>query len=98
MYVLFPLLNFISCYIAQFTHLLWLQPKLVAVSNSVSFANPKAPLYPRLSQGKSWNEVSFIASKSLSCFNIFIVSSAGHVISVLPDSLYKFYTDDSDLD
>lgn len=31
-------------------------PKLVAVSNSISFVNPKAPLYPRLAQGKSWNE------------------------------------------
>ncbi|XP_059442926.1 probable inactive purple acid phosphatase 27 [Corylus avellana] len=30
-------------------------PKLVAVSNSISFVNPKAPLYPRLAQGKSWD-------------------------------------------
>ncbi|KAH6802535.1 purple acid phosphatase 27 [Perilla frutescens var. frutescens] len=30
-------------------------PKLVAVSNYISFANPKAPLYPRLAQGKSWD-------------------------------------------
>ncbi|GFP84410.1 probable inactive purple acid phosphatase 27 [Phtheirospermum japonicum] len=33
-------------------------PKLMAVSNSVSFVNPKAPLYPRLAQGKSWNEMT----------------------------------------
>ncbi|XP_077216496.1 putative inactive purple acid phosphatase 1 [Tasmannia lanceolata] len=33
-------------------------PKLIAVSNSVTFANPKAPLYPRLAQGKSWNEMT----------------------------------------
>ncbi|KAL0313163.1 UNVERIFIED_CONTAM: putative inactive purple acid phosphatase 27, partial [Sesamum radiatum] len=33
-------------------------PKLVAVSNSISFVNPKAPLYPRLAQGKSWNEMT----------------------------------------
>ncbi|OAY47953.1 probable inactive purple acid phosphatase 27 [Manihot esculenta] len=33
-------------------------PKLVAVSNSISFANPKAPLYPRLAQGKSWDEMT----------------------------------------
>lgn len=33
-------------------------PKLVAISNSTSFANPKAPLYPRLAQGKSWNEMT----------------------------------------
>ncbi|KAJ8771544.1 hypothetical protein K2173_026721 [Erythroxylum novogranatense] len=33
-------------------------PKLVAVSNVVRFANPKAPLYPRLAQGKSWNEMT----------------------------------------
>ncbi|KAL3834893.1 hypothetical protein ACJIZ3_009629 [Penstemon smallii] len=33
-------------------------PKLVALSNSISFANPKAPLYPRLAQGKSWNEMT----------------------------------------
>ncbi|KAH7528222.1 hypothetical protein FEM48_Zijuj05G0049600 [Ziziphus jujuba var. spinosa] len=33
-------------------------PKLVAVSNFISFANPKAPVYPRLAQGKSWNEMT----------------------------------------
>ncbi|KAK9278222.1 hypothetical protein L1049_027784 [Liquidambar formosana] len=33
-------------------------PKLVAVSNFISFYNPKAPLYPRLAQGKSWNEMT----------------------------------------
>ncbi|KAL9667046.1 hypothetical protein QQ045_001391 [Rhodiola kirilowii] len=34
------------------------QPKAVSVSNSVKFANPKAPLYPRLAQGKEWNEMT----------------------------------------
>ncbi|KAG9446001.1 hypothetical protein H6P81_012129 [Aristolochia fimbriata] len=33
-------------------------PKLVAVSNHISFANPKAPGYPRLAQGRSWNEMT----------------------------------------
>ncbi|KAL6556950.1 putative inactive purple acid phosphatase 24 [Orobanche hederae] len=33
-------------------------PQLMAVSKSISFANPKAPLYPRLAQGKSWNEMA----------------------------------------
>ncbi|KAL5201042.1 hypothetical protein ABZP36_035396 [Zizania latifolia] len=33
-------------------------PKLVAVSNKISFANPKAPVFPRLSQGKEWNEMA----------------------------------------
>ncbi|PON72154.1 Acid phosphatase [Trema orientale] len=33
-------------------------PKLVAVSNVITFANPKAPLYPRLAQGKHWNEMT----------------------------------------
>ena len=33
------------------------QPKLVAVSNQVAFANPNAPVYPCLAQGKQWNEV-----------------------------------------
>ncbi|GER43662.1 purple acid phosphatase 27 [Striga asiatica] len=33
-------------------------PQLRAVSNSISFKNPKAPLYPRLAQGKSWNEMT----------------------------------------
>ncbi|KAK1565791.1 hypothetical protein Q3G72_035195 [Acer saccharum] len=33
-------------------------PKLVAVSNSISFANPKEPQYPRLAQGKSWDEMT----------------------------------------
>ncbi|XP_031099292.1 probable inactive purple acid phosphatase 1 isoform X1 [Ipomoea triloba] len=35
-----------------------LTPKLVAVSNTVAFANPNAPLYPRLAQGKTWNEMT----------------------------------------
>ena len=34
------------------------QPKLVAISNTIAFANPNAPVYPRLAQGKMWNEVS----------------------------------------
>ncbi|KAL8143944.1 hypothetical protein V2J09_016976 [Rumex salicifolius] len=33
-------------------------PKFVAVSNSISFANPKAPLYPRLALGKTWNKMT----------------------------------------
>ncbi|KAK7291552.1 hypothetical protein RIF29_06790 [Crotalaria pallida] len=33
-------------------------PQLVAISNFISFANPKAPLYPRLAQGKSWDEMT----------------------------------------
>jgi hypothetical protein len=36
-----------------------LQPKLVAVSSKIAFANPKAPVYPRLALGKAWNEVGF---------------------------------------
>ncbi|XP_021759419.1 probable inactive purple acid phosphatase 27 [Chenopodium quinoa] len=30
-------------------------PKLVAVSNTISFANPKAPVYPRLALGETWD-------------------------------------------
>lgn len=33
-------------------------PKLITVSNTVTFANPKAPVYPRLAQGKNWNEMT----------------------------------------
>ncbi|GMN56632.1 hypothetical protein TIFTF001_025742 [Ficus carica] len=33
-------------------------PKLVAISNFISFANPKAPLYPRLALGKAWDEMT----------------------------------------
>ncbi|KHN23986.1 Putative inactive purple acid phosphatase 27 [Glycine soja] len=33
------------------------------VSNSISFANPKAPVYPRLALGKSWDEVSVWSKK-----------------------------------
>ncbi|XP_020216187.1 probable inactive purple acid phosphatase 1 [Cajanus cajan] len=33
-------------------------PKLVAVSNKIAFANPNAPVYPRLALGKSWNEMT----------------------------------------
>ncbi|KAK8659321.1 hypothetical protein V6N13_029527 [Hibiscus sabdariffa] len=36
----------------------FLNPKLVAVSNTVSFTNPNAPVYPRLAQGKEWNEMT----------------------------------------
>ncbi|XP_043705691.1 probable inactive purple acid phosphatase 1 isoform X3 [Telopea speciosissima] len=33
-------------------------PKLIAVSNMVTFVNPKVPVYPRLAQGKAWNEMT----------------------------------------
>ncbi|KAJ6720866.1 PURPLE ACID PHOSPHATASE-RELATED [Salix viminalis] len=33
-------------------------PKVVAVSNKVAFTNPNAPVYPRLAQGKIWNEMT----------------------------------------
>ncbi|XP_027065919.1 nucleotide pyrophosphatase/phosphodiesterase [Coffea arabica] len=33
-------------------------PKLVAVSNTIVFANPKAPVFPRLAQGKAWDEMT----------------------------------------
>ncbi|KAK4264513.1 hypothetical protein QN277_025676 [Acacia crassicarpa] len=33
-------------------------PKLVSVSNNISFANPKAPVFPRLAQGGSWDEMT----------------------------------------
>ncbi|KAI7757741.1 hypothetical protein M8C21_031753 [Ambrosia artemisiifolia] len=33
-------------------------PKLVAISNTVAFVNPNAPLYPRLAQGKMWDEMT----------------------------------------
>lgn len=33
-------------------------PKVVAVSDFIKFVNPKAPVYPRLAQGKSWNEMT----------------------------------------
>ncbi|XP_065873085.1 probable inactive purple acid phosphatase 27 [Euphorbia lathyris] len=33
-------------------------PRLLAISNPISFINPKAPLYPRLAQGKSWDEMT----------------------------------------
>ncbi|CAI9280528.1 unnamed protein product [Lactuca saligna] len=33
-------------------------PKLVAVSDPMSFPNPKAPLYPRLAHGKAWDEMT----------------------------------------
>ncbi|XP_039048950.1 probable inactive purple acid phosphatase 27 [Hibiscus syriacus] len=33
-------------------------PTLVAISDPISFVNPKAPLYPRLALGKSWDEMT----------------------------------------
>ncbi|MFS8000530.1 putative phosphodiesterase I [Helianthus anomalus] len=35
-------------------------PKLVAVSDPISFSNPKAPLYPRLAHGKAWDEYWYL--------------------------------------
>lgn len=32
------------------------------MSNKIAFANPNAPVYPRLALGKSWNEVSSTSS------------------------------------
>ncbi|RZC71080.1 hypothetical protein C5167_034278 [Papaver somniferum] len=34
------------------------KPKLIATSNKISFANPKAPLYPRLALRKAWDEMT----------------------------------------
>jgi len=31
---------------------------LLAISNTVTFLNPKATVYPRLSQGMLWNEMA----------------------------------------
>nr|XP_043616361.1 nucleotide pyrophosphatase/phosphodiesterase-like [Erigeron canadensis] len=33
-------------------------PRLVAVSDPITFKNPKAPLYPRLAHGKAWDEMT----------------------------------------
>uniref|UniRef100_A0ACD5YEI1 Uncharacterized protein n=1 Tax=Avena sativa TaxID=4498 RepID=A0ACD5YEI1_AVESA len=33
-------------------------PTLVTVSNKIAFVNPKAPVYPRLALGKTWNEMT----------------------------------------
>ncbi|KAI3727045.1 hypothetical protein L1987_66853 [Smallanthus sonchifolius] len=33
-------------------------PKLIRISSPISFRNPKAPLYPRLAQGKSWDQMA----------------------------------------
>lgn len=46
------------------------QPKLVALSKKVAFVNPNAPVYPRLAQGKTWNEVSrYVSSVSFALVN-----------------------------
>ncbi|KAE8705205.1 putative inactive purple acid phosphatase 27 [Hibiscus syriacus] len=44
-----------SCLLSLHAHL---SPILVAISTPISFVNPKAPLYPRLALGKSWNEMT----------------------------------------
>ncbi|CAK9186201.1 unnamed protein product [Ilex paraguariensis] len=48
-------------YIKASPPILGLKPKLVAVSNPIAFANPNAPVYPRLAQGKIWNEPKLVA-------------------------------------
>ncbi|KAK1268113.1 putative inactive purple acid phosphatase 1 [Acorus gramineus] len=35
-----------------------IKPKVITISNTIAFENPKAPLYPRLAQGKCWNEMT----------------------------------------
>ncbi|KAH7864958.1 hypothetical protein Vadar_000392 [Vaccinium darrowii] len=55
--------------------IIYRRPKLVAVSNNISFANPKAPLYPRLAQGKSWDEAHLhgqLAGEILVSFTSFL--------------------------
>ncbi|KAI7725041.1 hypothetical protein M8C21_004032, partial [Ambrosia artemisiifolia] len=47
-----------------------IKPKLVAVSNPISFANPKAPVYPRLAHGPpartvGWRDPGFIHTSFL---------------------------------
>ena len=58
----------------------------MAVSNSIAFANPNAPVYPRLAQGKVWNEVSFWHIKyidlamillHLACLSFSLIHSVG---------------------
>lgn len=34
------------------------QPKLIAVSEPIAFKNPKAPVFPRLAQGNSHDEMT----------------------------------------
>jgi hypothetical protein len=40
-------------------HLLCEQPVLQAVSNTITFSDLKAPVYPRLALGAAWNEVCY---------------------------------------
>lgn len=50
------------------------QPNLVAVSNTVAFENPNAPNYPRLAQGKMWDEVSSPLSTLILASHLYILA------------------------
>jgi hypothetical protein len=58
-----------------------LQPILVAVSNKIAFMNPKAPVYPRLALGKTWNEVGFLALHII-CIVLILNLTQGWVFGV----------------
>lgn len=63
------------------------QPKLLAVSNVIAFLNPNAPLYPRLAQGKEWNEVSsYLISTSCYAGATFCGSEEDRLFSTLCSS------------
>jgi hypothetical protein len=72
---------------------IWSQPKLIAVSNKVAFTNPKAPVYPRLAQGKSWNEVSLSTNLQLGLTSMCYFSNyVEHLFDKEPTLQKKIYT------
>lgn len=65
-----------------------MQPKLLAVSNAASFVNPNTPLYPRLAQGKYWDEVSLCYYDSVL---FFFMELWMWIPKPETESLYAFY-------
>ncbi|KAL4602029.1 hypothetical protein ACB092_10G023500 [Castanea dentata] len=69
-------------------------PKLVAVSNFISFDNPKAPLCPRLAQGKSWNEAERDGSNEYSNYQPGSLNTTDQLVNDLNDIDIVFHIGD----
>ncbi|KAJ7530890.1 hypothetical protein O6H91_14G023600 [Diphasiastrum complanatum] len=54
------------------------KPVLLAVSNVVTFTDPKAPVYPRLALGQAWNEITVTWTSGYSLYEATPIVHWGH--------------------
>ncbi|KAM0866651.1 hypothetical protein ACQ4PT_042483 [Festuca glaucescens] len=69
-------------------------PTLVAVSNKIAFANPKAPVYPRLALGKTWNEAERDGSNEYQNFQPASLNTTDAVMRDLDNTDVVFHIGD----